>query len=266
MIPQTPWRMGVDLGSTATKGVLLAPDGSVAARVWRPTGDDALSAAVAVRDTLLRDAGGPADAPLSVVATGYGRALLPWADRAVTEITCHARGAYAVCPDARLVVDVGGQDAKAIRLGVDGGVLDFAMNDRCAAGTGGFLDVMARRFGGAESDTVWTRLVRDDPEGGAPSERLSINQTCVVFAESEVVGLVARGTSPSRVLWAVARAAASRIALLARQVGGGEPGVFCGGGACNPVLARALEESLGFPLAVADHAPFTGALGAALLA
>ncbi|MDR0363267.1 MAG: acyl-CoA dehydratase activase [Planctomycetota bacterium] len=255
------WRIGLDLGSTAAKGVLVAPDGTVAERIidlsrGEPAGTSErlaweLSARNGVKDAL-------------VVATGYGRALAGTAARTVTEISCHARGLHAQHPDARSVLDIGGQDAKAIRLGPDGSVEDFSMNDRCAAGTGSFLEMAARRF---SLDVGELSAFCGDSAAEEPGEpRIEISSTCVVFAESELVGLAARGADSKAVLRAVHRSIAKRVLFLLRQVKAPEPLYFTGGVAANLALADAIARESGLKVAVADHPQFTGALGAALFA
>jgi predicted CoA-substrate-specific enzyme activase len=255
------YRLGLDLGSTAAKAVLLGPDDAILEtildRSGRPPAEVADDIARIARERHSLDA-------VSTVATGYGRALAQTAARKITEITCHARGVRHLHPDACSILDIGGQDAKAIRLSGDGSIEDFAMNDRCAAGTGSFLEVAARRYGldvGDVSDFCGN-AAGPDP-GIAPFE---ISSTCVVFAESELVSLNARGTPPREALRAVHRAVARRAALLLKQVGAGEPLYFTGGVARNAALRAAVAHAAGLPVRFAGHAQFTGALGAALFA
>ena len=250
-------RLGLDIGSTTAKAVLLDADNRIAASRILPTGCDLKAVALQLRQEVLAAAGMSAG-DVTVVATGYGRGLVDFAARTVTEITCHARGVRRLHPDAHTVIDVGGQDAKAIRLGARGQVEDFAMNDRCAAGTGSFLDVIARRLGRdlASLSDLPVSDVR-------PPE---ISSTCVVFAESEVVGLIARGHRPDEVLAGVHRAIARRVAALAQQVRAEAPLYFSGGVALNETLRRELERALGMPLRRSDQPQLTAALGAALLA
>jgi predicted CoA-substrate-specific enzyme activase len=254
-----PLRLGIDLGSTTAKAVLLDPaaGGAVLAEAVRPTGLDPAAAARAVRDAVLAGANATDAAP-ATVATGYGRAAVDFAGRTVTEITCHAVGVRRLCPDARTVLDIGGQDAKAIRLAPDGSVEDFAMNDRCAAGTGSFLEMLARKL-----DRPLEALAAVWRSGAAPVE---ISSTCAVFAESEVVGLLGRGVSADAVAMGVHRAVARRIAAMLRQVAAAPPLVFSGGVAQNETLRRELEAILGQPLAPVASPRTTAALGAALLA
>ncbi len=255
------YRLGLDLGSTAAKAILLAPDGAVLERVLDVSGEPPAAVAAAIERNLRRQYGLDS---LPAVATGYGRALAEMASRKVTEITCHARGVRHLHPDARTILDIGGQDAKAIRLSPDGGVEDFAMNDRCAAGTGSFLVVAARRYRldvGELSD-----FCENAPEAGGEGGDCEISSTCVVFAESELVSLNARGVPPREALRAVHRAIARRVSLLLKQVGANEPLYFTGGVARNAAMRAAVSAASGLEARLADEAQFTGALGAALLA
>jgi predicted CoA-substrate-specific enzyme activase len=193
----------------------------------------------------------------TIIATGYGRNAVQAADETITEITCHARGVRHLLPGARTVVEIGGQDSKLLRLDGDGGVRDFAMNDRCAAGTGRFLEVVAARLG------------VDLHELGAMARRsakpAAISSMCVVFAETEIIGLLAAGTPPEDIVAGVQASIAARVcAMTGRNVA--EPVVFTGGVALVPGMAEALQSALGRPVAIAPQPQMTGALGAALLA
>lgn len=255
------WRLGLDLGSTAAKAVLLDPKGVIKDYCLLPSGAAAQDTARQLAETLLSRNGVVSARRL---ATGYGRSLA--GGKTVTEITCHARGVRYLHPDAASVLDIGGQDAKAIRLGADGGVEDFAMNDRCAAGTGCFLEVAARKFSVAIEDL--SGFCGDDPAfaDAGKVDPFEISSTCVVFAESELVGLAARGVPAVESLRAVHRAIARRVTLLLKQVGAVEPLYFTGGVAANQTLAKAVGNECGLVVKRADMAQFAGALGAALLA
>jgi predicted CoA-substrate-specific enzyme activase len=249
---------GVDAGSRTVKVVLL--DGAAREVIGSGIADQGVeqgSLAEALFDRVLRTAGRGRQDVGRTVATGYGRAAVGFADTTITEITCHGRGVHHEVPDAATVIDIGGQDSKLLRLGRDGAVRDFAMNDRCAAGTGCFLEVVARRLG-----------VALDSLGAMASSSVApapISSTCVVFAETEIVGLLASGRSPDDVVAGVQKAIASRIASMAgRRVA--EPVVFTGGVALVPGMAEALSAVLGRPVSVAPRPQYTGALGAALLA
>jgi predicted CoA-substrate-specific enzyme activase len=193
----------------------------------------------------------------SIVATGYGRKLIRMADTAVTEITCQAWGVRHRMPEARTIVDIGGQDSKLIHLTEDGTVADFAMNDRCAAGTGRFLEIVATRLG--------VELGSLGQLAQACTLPVSINSTCVVFAETEIVGLLASGVGRAEIAAGVQAAIAARTATLAGR-NAIQPIVFTGGVALVPGMAAALERILDQPVLVASHAQTTAALGAAILA
>ncbi len=258
------WRLGLDLGSTAAKAVLIDPDGAMVGTALDASGRPPAEAAKDLAARLIADhVSDPADT-VSQTATGYGRAMAGGANRKVTEITCHARGVRFLHPDAACILDIGGQDAKAIRLGANGSVEDFAMNDRCAAGTGCFLEVAARRYGLAVAEL--SDFCGGEPGIGEGSEPFEISSTCVVFAESELVGLNARGTPPVEALRAVHRAIAKRVALLLKQVGAIEPLYFTGGVAQNETLRKAIQKETGLAVVRAERPQFTGALGAALFA
>ena len=249
---------GIDAGSRMIKVVLWdAGTGAVLASAQAEQGVQQTPRARAACDEALRRAGRtPADVARTV-ATGYGRNAIEWADSTVTEITCHARGVRHQAPEARTVIDIGGQDSKLIRLDADGRVRDFMMNDRCAAGTGRFLEIVAQRL----------ELPLD--ELGAAAGRAQrpsvISSMCVVFAETEIVGLLSAGERPEDIVAGVQAAMASRVASMAGHRLD-EPVLFTGGVALIPGMDRALADALGRPVRIAPDPRLTGALGAALLA
>lgn len=248
--------LGIDIGSTASKAVLLDASGAELGALAVPTGHDPRAAAEQLRAGLLA---GRADAgAVRAVATGYGRAMVEGVLRTVTEITCHARGVRHLHPDARVILDIGGQDSKVIRLDANGLVQDFMMNDRCAAGTGAFLDVIAARFGRKVGDLSALHAANPEP--------LEVSSTCVVFAETEVVSLLSQGKRLDDVLAGVHRAIARRAAASVRQLGADGPVYFSGGVALNETLRREIELALGLPVLRSERPQFTGAYGAALLA
>lgn len=249
---------GVDVGSQAAKAVVLDGEGRVVGRALLDTGPDFTGSAVRALEEALARAGAAGTPPRALVGTGYGRASVPGAHRVVTEITCHARGVVRLFPEARLLLDVGGQDSKAVRLGPGGKVEGFAMNDKCAAGTGKFLSVLAQ--------TLRTGVEGLGPAGLEARKELTLSCTCTVFAESEVISLLSRGESVPDVAHAVHLAMARRLQGLVRQAGLREPAVFTGGGALNADLVRSVEELLGIRFLKPEEPAFTGALGAALLA
>lgn len=246
---------GIDGGSRAVKVVLWdAAAGRVLARAVRDSAPDAAGIAVACLAEACAAAG--VARPDRLAATGYARNLVAGADRRITEITCHARGVAQLLPAARAVVEVGGQDSKVIRLESGGRVADFAMNDRCAAGTGRFLEVVAERLG--------CGLAGYGALAAASADAAAISSMCVVFAESEIVGLLAQGRRREDLAAGVLAAVAARVAALAgRELPG--PVACTGGVALIPGFAAALSRALGAEVAVPEAPQFTGALGAALL-
>lgn len=258
MTLRRPLFAGIDVGSLSTDVVLLDAGGKVAGHSILATGASALRASRdALAEALSMAGARPTDVAFAV-ATGYGRDTVPFAGLRITEITCHARGARRLFPKAKTVLDVGGQDSKVIRLAPDGRVSDFAMNDKCAAGTGRFLEVMAR--------TLEMDLERMGRLSLRSRGSLSVNSTCTVFAESEVISLIAAGAPPEDIAWGVHRSIADRIAALAERVGFTEPAVMTGGVAKNPAARKALEARFGIRLLVPDEPQLAGALGAALIA
>jgi predicted CoA-substrate-specific enzyme activase len=191
------------------------------------------------------------------VATGYGRGLVP-AMRRVTEITCHARGVYREFAVGVTLVDIGGQDSKVIRVGSRGETADFSMNDKCAAGTGRFLEVIAQRLA--------VPLERLGPIALGTSEEVAISSTCTVFAESEVISLIARGVAVGAILRGLHRALVKRVVAMIRTVGLVAPLVLSGGGACNPAICQLLAEETGMAVHLPRHPQLVGAHGAALIA
>jgi len=249
---------GIDAGSRAIKVIVYdTTTARVAASGIHDQGiEQAVLAEKLLEDTLAQH-GIPRAAVERSVATGYGRDMIACADTTITEITCHARGVYHEHPEAKTVVDIGGQDSKLLRLDGNGAVRDFAMNDRCAAGTGRFLEVVAQRL-----DVQLTALGELAQAADRPA---AISSMCVVFAETEIIGLLASGESPANIVAGVQSSIASRIASMAgRNVA--EPVFFTGGVSLVPGMDHFLEESLGRPVTVAEHPQYTGALGAALLA
>ncbi len=192
-----------------------------------------------------------------IVATGYGRNNVGFADTTITEITCHAVGVRHLVPDAMTIIEIGGQDSKLIRLNSRGAVQDFAMNDRCAAGTGCFLEMVARRLGISLSDLG--QLAARSTKAAA------ISSMCAVFAETEIVGLLASGTAPEDIVAGVMTAVASRVAAMAGRTIL-PPVVFTGGVALIPRMAEALASVLKHPVSLSPEPQLTGAVGAAILA
>jgi (R)-2-hydroxyacyl-CoA dehydratese activating ATPase len=249
---------GVDVGSTQTKAVVVDGAGSIAGRSLIDTGANVVLAAEHAFELALQEAGLERSAVAYVVGTGYGRYKVQFGDTQITEIACHARGAAEMFPATRTVVDMGGQDTKAIRLGERGDVLDFCMNDKCAAGTGRFLQSAAAALELDLADLGPTAL-----RGRRP---VPISTTCTVFAESEVLSWLARGRRIEDILLGVHRSIAQRSVGLMRRVGVEEEIAFTGGVTKNTAMVAALEELLGTTLRISDDSHYMGALGAALFA
>jgi predicted CoA-substrate-specific enzyme activase len=247
---------GIDIGSVATKAVIQS-NGHVLGKALLKTGTDPRSAGEEAFSRALADAGLTAR-ELPCVATGYGRSAANTGARTITEILAAARGAHLVVPGADGVIDLGGQDTKVIRLAADGTVADFAMNDKCAAGTGRFLELMVSAL-----SVDFDRLGKLAEAASKPAR---INSTCAVFAESEVVSLIARSVPESDIAAGLFASIASRVAALTAHVGGASRYAFIGGGARTPALRRALEVALGRELIVPPDPQFVVALGAALIA
>jgi predicted CoA-substrate-specific enzyme activase len=245
---------GVDIGSTMTKVIIIAD--AVVARVVGASGPEHRRLANRVMESALADAGLGFSDIAYVVATGYGRINVPFADQQITEISCHARGVASLVPTARTVIDIGGQDCKGIKL-KDGRAVDFVMNDKCAAGTGRFLEVIAEALG--------TPLEEMGELSLQSKHDIEISNTCTVFAEQEVVAKLAEGVAVADLAAGVHKAIATRIHGMVRRLKVEREVVVTGGGAMNTGLGRALETKLGLPLLVSPEPLLTGAIGAALL-
>jgi predicted CoA-substrate-specific enzyme activase len=242
--------IGIDAGSTTFKGVAVDAAGTMLARRLEPALPRIDEQATRVIESLRCEVG---DAP--VVATGYGRKRVP-ADRTLTEITCHARGAFRLRPRPGLLLDVGGQDTKVIRVGATGEVLDFAMNDKCAAGTGRFLEVILGRL-----HVPFDEVSALTAEAERP---VAVSSTCTVFAESEVISLVAQGAPLEGIVRGLHAALAARIAALAGVLPDGASVAMSGGVALNAAMVSALAAALSRSVEVLPEPQLVGALGAAL--
>ena len=245
--------IGVDVGSTTCKAVAVDAAGRPVARRVEPV-DPRIEPQVERMVRELREETGAAG---PVGATGYGRKRVP-SGRALTEITCHARGAFATLRRPGVLVDMGGQDTKVIRIGPAGEVLDFAMNDKCAAGTGRFLEVILGRLR-VPFDEVPAQVAR-------AARAVPVSSTCTVFAESEVISLVAGGEPLEGILKGLHQALATRVAALARGTAASGEVFMSGGVALNAAMVAALQEALGRPVQVVPEPQLVGALGAALSA
>ncbi len=253
---QEPIVAGVDIGSTMTKVVIWAEN--VLSTFIGPTGAEYRLLAHQVVQEALRHAHLFFEDLAYVISTGYGRMNVPFADGQITEVTCHGRGVHHLFPRTRTIIDIGGQDSKAIKLDPEGRVANFAMNDKCAAGTGRFLEAIAETLSVDLKELGRLSLKAQNP--------VKISSICTVFAEQEVVGHLADGRRLEDVLGGLHDAFASRIQSMAVPVKIEAPAVLTGGGSKNMGLRKALERKLGFELWVPPEPLITGALGAALLA
>jgi len=246
-----PASVGIDAGSTTFKAVMIDADGQIL-NSFLEESDPRIEEQQALA---LESIGAPKGIP--VVATGYGRNRIA-ADKALTEITCHARGAFFRMREAGILIDVGGQDTKVVRLGSGGAVIDFTMNDKCAAGTGRFLEVILARL----------KIPREEIAGYAArsTQAALISSTCTIFAESEVVSLIARGEALEDIVAGLHFALANRIASLAGSVPLDAKLFMSGGVALNPVMVDALKKELLLPVSVVPDPQLVGAFGAALSA
>ena len=253
--------LGIDIGSLSCDAVVIDEAGSVLGAVVVPTGARNREAIARARAEVLREAGLQESDIAALVSTGYGRSRVEDRLAAVTEITCHARGIQALFPGTEALIDIGGQDSKAIRFGPDGLVADFAMNDKCAAGTGRFLEAMARAL---EMDIDQMCNLDIGARGIA-----TISSMCTVFAESEVVSLVAEGVDVREIVEALNRSIAARIHAMVSRIAPDIASMkvaMSGGVAHHAGVVRALESALGCRIRVPARPDTVGALGAALIA
>lgn len=249
---------GIDSGSTSTDVVILDKKKEIVTGIILPTGAGAAIGAERALEEALKSAGLSREDIDALVTTGYGRTAIQDGDKSITEITCHARGAHYLDPSVRTVVDIGGQDSKVIRVDENGAVVNFVMNDKCAAGTGRFLEMMAR--------TMEMSLDDLSQRGLDYKEDITISSMCTVFAESEVVSLIAQNKATDDIVHGLNKAVAAKTAALAKRVGGEEKYMMTGGVSKNKGLVKTLEEKLGTMLVISDKAQLCGALGAALFA
>ncbi|TXT53818.1 MAG: ATPase, activator of (R)-hydroxyglutaryl-CoA dehydratase [Candidatus Thorarchaeota archaeon] len=255
---ETPsYTVGIDVGSTTTKGVVLSTDGMIITKRIRATGSSASDAAQDVFQIMTQESGLPLLDTITI-STGYGRRQVDFAEKFLTEITCHCVGIHHLNPSIRLVIDIGGQDSKVIRVNEHGKPSDFELNDKCSAGTGRFLEVMAGVLG-VTIDMLGSIAL----ESNNPS---TISSTCTVFAESEVVGHIGSGESASDIAAGIHQSMASKVGTLARRVGLVSPVALTGGVALNQAFQHHLAADIGSDLWIPEHPQFTGALGAAVIA
>ncbi len=250
--------VGIDVGSLTAKSVLIGHNGIISFCISE-TGDNPKKAGETIFEAVLKKGDILKEDVKHIIGTGYGRIALSFVDKTVTELTCHAKGAHFLNCNIRTLIDIGGQDSKVIKLNPDGSMADFVMNDKCAAGTGRFLEVMA---GALKVD------LRELGEVSLRSEApCNINSTCTVFAESEVISLLAAGQSKEDIIAGLHQGIARRVGNMVRRMGLKKEIGFVGGVSKNNGLKTALESFLEIQFATIREDPqITGALGAALLA
>ena len=251
------YTLGIDIGSSSSKAVILKDGKEVISSAVIQVGTGT-SGPERVMEKVFEDIDLTPENIRFTVATGYGRFSVEKADKQISEISCHAKGIFFLHPEARTIIDIGGQDAKAIRLDAKGNIGQFVMNDKCAAGTGRFLDVMSRVL---EIPLSEMGNVHFDA-----TEWAFVSSTCTVFAESEVISLLSQGVSRENIVAGVHQSVASKACSLVYRVGVNDDIVMCGGVAQNPGAVDAIRKQLNKPVIVADNPQVTGALGAALFA
>ncbi|MEI7589811.1 MAG: acyl-CoA dehydratase activase [Deltaproteobacteria bacterium] len=257
----TKYFLGIDIGSLSCDAVLIDSEENVLASCVLPTGAKNKEAIIRATAEVLHLAGVNADAIHATVSTGYGRERVEGRLSAVTEITCHARGIKTLFPETKLLIDIGGQDSKAILLDDNGKVIDFAMNDKCAAGTGRFLEAMARAL---QVDISEMGELDCGANGGT-----TISSMCTVFAESEVVSLIGNGSPVNEIAYGLNRSIAARILSLAKRIQPNIAGIsvaMSGGVAKNSGVVRAVSHALNTTIQVPSLPDTVGALGAAIIA
>jgi len=248
---------GIDIGSITAKAALME-DGRIRGTKIIFTGYNAETAGAKVYEEVLSEAGLTASDVQKVVSTGYGRNSVKFADKSFTEIMAHAAGAHFLNSGIRTVIDIGGQDSKAVSLDEKGKVKNFVMNDKCAAGTGRFLEVMARAL-----EVNLDEFGAMSLQSAKPSR---ISSLCTVFAESEVISLIARGEKRPDIIAGIHESIAARVSSMLARIGLTAPVMITGGVARNQGVVAALENKLGVTIAVSPHAQVNGAIGAAVLA
>ncbi len=249
--------LGIDIGSSSSKAALCDENGTLLGTSVINLGTGTKGIDLALEELFRSTNTGP-EQVLYTVATGYGRLLYQAADAQVTEITCHARGIYELIPQARTVIDIGGQDSKVISLDGRGGVKNFNMNEKCAAGTGRFLEVMARVLGCSIEELSGL--------AAQATENVTISSVCTVFAESEAISQLSQGAKPENVAKGALRAVAKRVAGLCGRAQIEQQVVMSGGVALNSQLVEIMGEELGIPVCSAPDSQAIGAIGAAYIA
>ena len=248
---------GLDIGSTMTKAVILNEKEEIVNYVLGPTGPEHRRLANVVMSKVLTEAGLLLDNVACIVATGYGRINVPFADAQITEITCHARGIVKLFPEAATIIDIGGQDCKGIRV-KDGKVVNFVMNDKCAAGTGRFLEIIAETLGVHVSEMAGLAL--------QAKEKVEVSNICTVFAVQEIMTYSGNGIPRENIVAGLHEGMAVRICNMVRRIGVAKEVVITGGGGKNRGIVKEIENRLGLKTLHAFEPLISGALGASLLA
>ena len=248
---------GVDIGSTMTKVVLVDANGTILSAIKGPTGPEHRQLANEVMRTALEQAGLQLDEISYVVATGYGRLNVPFADRQITELTCHSRSVSSLFPEVQTVIDIGGQDAKCMKIN-KGKMVDFVMNDKCAAGTGRFMEIIA--------GTLDIKLEEMGDISLRSNKKVSISSICTIFAQQEVISHLSEGKKVEDILAGLHDALARRVSGMAQRLKIEPDVVLTGGVAINTGIVEAMKENLGCEIFIPEDPLLTGALGAAILA
>lgn len=251
------YTMGLDIGSTTSKGVIIKDGKEIVISVVIPVGTGTSGPEKLIKELKEKSNLTENDIEKTVV-TGYGRIQYKDADKQISELSCHAKGVAFLIPEARTIIDIGGQDAKVMKLNDKGKLMNFLMNDKCAAGTGRFLDVMARVL---ETDVSKLGEISDKSEN-----KVSISSTCTVFAESEVISHLSANAKKEDIIAGIHTSVARRVAALAMRMGIQQQVVMVGGVARNSGVVNAMKEELGCDIKVPELAQLTGALGAAIYA
>ena len=248
---------GVDIGAATAKAVILRNNKILSFSIM-PTGHSVAQAGESILRKAL-DTGALSFEDLQwIISTGYGRNAVSFANKALSEIICHAAGVSSIMPRARTIIDIGGQDSKVIGLDESGHVSNFVMNDKCAAGTGRFLEVIAGVLDVNINDVGSVSLTSNEP--------CNISSTCTIFAESEVVTLRAEGRSREDLLAGIHKAMSRRVAIMGKSVGFKKDVVFTGGVAKNMGIKKAMDDEIGLQILIPEEPQIMGALGAAILA
>jgi len=247
---------GVDIGSTMTKVVIMDEDEEVCSRIVGTTGAEHRRLANKVMEEALKQANLPFNEISYVVATGYGRVNVPFADRQITELSCHTKGVSALFPNVRIAIDIGGQDAKGMKI-INGNLVDFVMNDKCAAGTGRFLEVISDALGIKVEDLGSISL--------RSTNKVKISSVCTIFAQQEVVSYLSEGTPLEDIVAGLHDAIAGRVVRMVKRLKIEPDVVLTGGGANNIGVVKAVRENIGCEVLVPEDPLLSGALGAAIL-